>query len=177
MLDGSMYVSIMFPRGNVQVFSIKSLLSHCRGYKDMDSIRILTKNGEFVKVRDIQEIPVKSIGWKEIGYGQDKFFRVYRDSLLITENRGTIKASELKVSDFLYRYNQDSILSDDAIKVPYRLEAVTSIKDVPVEDMVKEPAYTIVTESGDFLANDFLTYGGVINGRERSAAGTEETDR
>ena len=159
MLDGSLYVSIMFPRGNVQVFSIKSLLSHCREYKDMDSIRILTKNGNFVKIRKINEIPVKSLGWKDICYGQDRFFRVYRfrvyrDSVMITENRGKVKASELKVSDFLYRYNQDSIMADDSIVVPYKLEAVSDIKDVPVADAVKEPAYAIVTESGDFLAND-----------------------
>ena len=156
MLDGSIYVSIMFPQGNVQVFSIKSLCSHCRNYGDMDSIRILTKNGQFVKIKDIQEISVKSLGWKEICYGQDEYFRVFRDSDIITENRGIVKASELKVSDLLYHYNQDSILANDSIMVPYKLEAVTAIKDVPVKEMVKEPAYIIITESGDFLADNFL---------------------
>ena len=168
MLDGSTYVSIMFPRGNVQVFSIKSLLSHCRDYEDMDSIHILTKNGEFVKIREINEIPVKSLGWKDICYGQDRFFRVYRDSVMITENRGKVKASELKVSDLLYQYNQDSVMANDSIVVPYKLEAVSDIKDVPVADAVKEPAYAIVTESGDFLANDFLCYGGDYIGGERT---------
>ena len=161
MFDKDAYVSVQFPGGNIQVYTVSSLLSYFKGSTDDKKVKILGKNRMYTELTKIEEQRVKSLGWKEVvfGNGLEGSFLVYKDTLIFSENRGLVKVEDLRVGDLLYRYNQDSVISNDSMKVPYKLEAVREIKDVPVKDRVGLPAYVLGTADGSFLVDDFL-FGG-----------------